>query len=305
MSNLQKFLIISSVEDTASMNIRKNLLNSHEFKFSPLEFQWKDNQIYRLNELEKNFSYHDYFDKCEIYLGLVKKPLIFLDDLKFNDPNFDPDYLIFASRHSSKTSRPALLVHTTGNWDEEANFGGKPKDLSITSALLHKAGYLSLKKTSQFYNLNYFNVDIEVTHHGPTSINKPSIFMELGSNQQEWENEIAGKAVAESIIISILRFLHFIELNDQVVALGFGGTHYGPNFGRLIENANVAFSFICPKYHIQKLTVKLIQQMIENTVENIDYFIIDWKGTNSEDKQHLIPLLEEFNIPIKKTRDFK
>jgi D-tyrosyl-tRNA(Tyr) deacylase len=44
--------------------------------------------------------------------------------------------------------------------------------------------------------------------------------------------------------------------------------------------------------------------MVENTIEPIDYFIIDWKGTNSEDKKHLIPLLEEFEIPLKKTKEF-
>jgi len=45
--------------------------------------------------------------------------------------------------------------------------------------------------------------------------------------------------------------------------------------------------------------------MIENTVEKIDWFVIDWKGTNSEEKQHLMPLLNEFDIPIRKTKDFK
>ncbi len=43
--------------------------------------------------------------------------------------------------------------------------------------------------------------------------------------------------------------------------------------------------------------------MVRNTLEKVDYFIIDWKGTNSEDKKHLIPLLEEFHIPIKKTKE--
>ena len=44
--------------------------------------------------------------------------------------------------------------------------------------------------------------------------------------------------------------------------------------------------------------------MIKNTLEKVDYFIVDWKGTNSDDKKHLIPLLEEFEVPIKKTKEF-
>jgi hypothetical protein len=39
-------------------------------------------------------------------------------------------------------------------------------------------------------------------------------------------------------------------------------------------------------------------------LEKVDYFIIDWKGTNSEDKKHLVPLLEKFDIPIRKTKSF-
>ena len=39
-------------------------------------------------------------------------------------------------------------------------------------------------------------------------------------------------------------------------------------------------------------------------MEKVEFFVIDWKGTNSADKQHLMPILEEYDIPIKKTKDF-
>ena len=61
---------------------------------------------------------------------------------ELNKTNLNPDYLIFASRHTSKTARPAFLVHTTGNWGKNIDFGGEPQDLSLASALLHKAGFL-------------------------------------------------------------------------------------------------------------------------------------------------------------------
>ena len=48
----------------------------------------------------------------------------------------------------------------------------------------------------------------------------------------------------------------------------------------------------------------MIEQMINNNLEKLDFFIIDWKGTNSADKKHLIPLLEQFDIPIRKSKDF-
>jgi D-aminoacyl-tRNA deacylase len=275
------------------MNIRDGMLNSTYYKEKNLT--WHENPVFRLETKSS---------ENEVLLGLTKVPLIFLNDLKLENSELNPDFLIFASRHTSKTARPAFLVHTTGNWGKKAEFGGDPQSLSLSSALLLKAGFISFIETKLFPPLSDFSVDIEVTHHGPTSLEIPLIFMELGSSKGEWKITEAGKTVASVILNTIYRYTEYKKLKNQKIGLGFGGTHYGPNFHRLIENNNIAISFICPKYYIQDLTRDMVSQMIQNTSENVDYFIIDWKGTNSADKKHLIPLLEEFDIPIKKTKDF-
>ncbi|MFW9823042.1 MAG: D-aminoacyl-tRNA deacylase [Candidatus Thorarchaeota archaeon] len=275
------------------MNIRENLLNTTDNKDT--NFIWHENPIIKL-ESKSNES--------EIFLGLTKEPLIFLNNLKLDNIELNPDFLIFASRHTSKTARPAFLVHTTGNWGKEVEFGGEPQSLSLSSALLLKAGFISFNETKLFPPLSDFSVDIEVTHHGPTSLEIPLIFMELGSSKEDWKITEAGKIVARVILKTIYRYTEYKKLKNQKIGLGFGGTHYAPNFNRLIEKNNIAISFICPKYYIQDLIRDMILQMIHNTSENVDYFIIDWKGTNSADKTHLIPLLEDFDIPIKKTKDF-
>jgi len=295
---MKTFLIITSLEDKASMNMREKFLNSKSYNFKETNYVWHENPIYKLTDISSEDEKSSSFTQPEIYLGLTKEPLIFLNDLKLEDAKINPDFLIFASRHTSKTARPAFLVHTTGNWSKDVDFGGEPQDLSIASALLHKAGFMSLTEQEGF------SLDIEVTHHGPTTLEKPLIFMELGSSKEEWVIGEAGKVVSNAIITTIFQFLDYNEEKDQEIGLGFGGTHYAPNYLRLIKNKNIAMSFICPKYYIQDLNVDLIHKMVKNTLETVDYFIIDWKGTNSEDKKHLIPLLEEFDIPIKKTKDF-
>jgi D-aminoacyl-tRNA deacylase len=265
---------------------------------------WQGNTMYKLKNLPPKPEKLSKYSKLEILLGLTKEPLIFLNDLKLNDIHVIPDFLIFASRHTSKTARPAFLVHTTGNWGKTTDFGGEPQDLSITSALLHKAGFISLVEKEFSLALSDFSVDIEVTHHGPTILRTPLIFMELGSSKLEWEISEAGESVARAIMSTVFKFLEYRNKKNQKDGLGFGGTHYAPNFRRLIENNDIAMSFICPKYYIKDLNVDLIFKMVNNTIEPINFFIIDWKGTNSEDKKHLIPLLEQFEIPIKKTKDF-
>ena len=302
--NLIQFLIICSSEDKASLNIRNKFLKSKLFYFEEQDYSWHNNQLFKLKTIVTQNDETNHLGKNEIFLGLTKDPLIFLNDLKLDKSQIKPDLLIFASRHTSKTARPAFLVHTTGNWSQNIDFGGEPQELSRTSAFLHKAGFLSLVEQASLIDSIDFSLDIEVTHHGPTILEQPLIFMELGSSKAEWVIDDAGEILAKSIISTISRYLGYVESKDQRVGLGFGATHYAPNFNRLLLNKEVALSFICPKYYIQTLNNHLIEKMITNTHENVDYFIIDWKGTNSGDKKHLIPLLENFDIPIKKTRDF-
>ncbi|MFX1389586.1 MAG: D-aminoacyl-tRNA deacylase [Promethearchaeota archaeon] len=276
------------------MNIYDKLLNAAKVNFEKLDFFWHENPVFKLKSDLK---------ESEVYLGQTNNPLIFLSDLKLKESKFEPDYLIFASRHRSETARPAFLVHTTGNWDKKTEFGGEPQELSKTSALLHKAGFITLLEKDIPLTLKNFSIDIEVTHHGPTKLDEPLIFIELGSSKGEWKIKDAGELLASSIIQLVDRFIDFKKQSNQVIVLGFGGTHYAPNFRRLIIDKKIAMSFICPKYYIQELDEVMIRKMIDNTTEKVDYFLIDWKGTNSEDKKHLIPLLEQFNIPIKKTKE--
>jgi len=287
------------------MNIRNKLINSKAFIFEETEYFWHKNPLFEFKGFSGKSEESLNFNADQIYLGLTKESLIFLNDLNLGKLALNPDLIIFASRHRSKAQRPAFLAHLTGNWSSKAEFGGNPRELSLASALLFKAGFLSLLENSKICTvLANFSTDIEVTHHGPTTLEKPLIFMELGSTKEEWSIDEAGEVVANSIINAIYKCLDFKKKKDQYIGLGFGGTHYAPNFQRLVINSNVAMSFICPKYYIQELNRDLIAQMIENNLESVDYFIIDWKGTNSEDKKHLVPLLEEFDIPIKKTKDF-
>jgi len=284
--------------------MRDKLLNSKTFYFKETTTRWHENPVFILEYVAFENKKDELLINNQIYLGLTDIPLIFLDDLNFEKTNLKPDFLIFASRHTSKTARPALLVHTTGNWGSNSDFGGKPHDLSKTSALFHKAGFVSLKEQISLFNNPNYSLDIEVTHHGPTVLETPLIFIELGSSKKEWINDEVGELVANAVVNSIFKYLIIKEDKNQQVGLGFGGTHYAPNFNRLVTNHNLAMSFICPKYYIQELDENLIELMISNTLEKVDYFIIDWKGTNSDDKKHLIPLLEKFDIPIKKSKYF-
>ncbi|MGQ4872455.1 MAG: D-aminoacyl-tRNA deacylase [Promethearchaeia archaeon] len=297
------FLIITSTEDIASMNIREHLLNFNFINSIESELKWYNNSVIEIKGFVDNREINKFFNENKIYIGLIDKPLIHLDNLLLKESGLEIDFLVFASRHRSEAARPAFLAHSTGNWSDSADFGGNAKELSKTSALLQKAAFDSLLAAYNSSHLEGFSVDIEVTHHGPTTLEKPLVFVELGSSESEWSIKPAGKVVAEAVLNTCINYLNLNEKKSIKICLGFGGTHYAPQFRKLLIKDNIAFSFICPKYFIKDLNEDLIKQMIDNTLEKIEYFVIDWKGTNSADKQHLIPLLEQFNIPIKRTKE--
>ncbi len=299
------FLIISSTEDIASMNIRDKFLTSKSYTFKKLSNKWYKHDFYELNKVDRNFIKEDITANNKVYLGLTDEGLIFLDDLKLEELDFNPDFLIFASRHASKSARPALLIHTTGNWGEETSFGGNSNEIAYSSAILLKAGFLSLLESSRELEEGKFSIDMEVNHHGPTHHSIPLVFMELGSIKAEWNDQEAGKVVADAIIKTIEKYW-IVKREDPIIGLGFGGTHYSPKFKKLIINTNIAIAHICPKYFVQELNEEMIKQMIDKTIEKtVKFFILDWKGLNSADKSNLSQILIEFNIEIKRTKDFQ
>jgi len=307
-TTMTQFFIINSSKDKASLNIRDKLLSSEKWEFELLSDQWFHNALYKLKSFNSSYKRGVAFlEENEVYLGLTSKRLVFLNDLKLENAILDPDYLIFASRHSSESGKPSFLVHSTGNWSGALRFGGEKKKLSYTTATGIKAGFFSLLEGARERNVTNFSIDVEVTHHGPTRLEIPLIFMELGSTASEWHHNEGGIVLANAIIESLIKIVELRKEGDQKVGIGFGGTHYAPQFRKLLLDSKeqIALSFICPKYYIRALNKQLIDQMIQNTVENVDFFVIDWSGINSAGKKHLLPLLKEFDIPVKKIKKLR
>jgi D-aminoacyl-tRNA deacylase len=302
---MTQFLIVNSSKDAASLNIRKKFLDSSKYKFSIISDKWDNNVLYKLKAFkETNREKEQFLQNNEIFLGLTNQRLIFLDNDNFDDKIIDPDMMIFASRHTSKTGHPSFLVHTTGNWSGDIRYGGKKKELSIGSALMLKAGYQAFLECANKKAVSGFSIDVEVSHHGPTNLKKPLVFMELGSTPKEWHHNYGGMVAANAIINAAIKYSLLEKNESQKIGLGFGGTHYAPQFQKLLQNSDVAISYICPKYYIRSLDKEIIDQMVNKNLEKVDYFILDWSGINSAGKKHLLPLLKQYDIPIKKIKDF-
>lgn len=340
-----EFWIITSTEDIASMNLRDILLKNYNFQIvnensDPWKI-WSDHPTYLLNLSE---SVDDkilaipskYLDLLNIRLVLTDDRMIFLDKdldkIKLKE-KFGADFIIFASRHRSESKLPAILTHSTGNWNSDNSHGGTGNSIALSSAILLGIAYRNLLRENEISGLNW-PVDLEVNHHGPTELPAPLIFMELGSSEENWNDHKGGITVSNAIIKTIFdyfaflftrlkadKFLEssefssreklyeFIKKNSSklnlIIAIGFGGPHYARNFSLLYnKNQDVYISHIIPKYFINGLTIDMVKQMLDNTIENVNTILIDWRGVNSAGKKLILEICESLNIQIRKTKEF-
>ncbi len=204
-----------------------------------------------------------------------------------------PSFIIFVSRHSSKAGKPGFHCHVTGNWTTDTTAGGSPETLAVASPTLLKAALLELSAAKEQYQLTEFALSLEVTHHGPTDINVPSVFMELGSEQNAWNDKHAGSALASAVKKVVFEF----RLPEKEVRrIGFGGNHYAAKFTRQIWNDGPYVGHIVPKHTLPLTTDEMLLRASASVRgEGLEWWI-DKKGTNSELRHRIIALAESHGI---------
>ena len=265
-------LFVASTEDTAGMNIAKQLIDHHNFE--------------KLSEtFHKNPIYTKTLHNKETKLLFVNTEIV---DTQFLGDHFNPALIIFLSRHSSASGIPTLSVHTPGNLSE-AKLGGKPRKVSISPAGAMKNALLEMAKLTNERGVDY-EVSYECTHHGP-SLDVPAMFVEVGSSPKQWKDVKAAEVVADAAVAAVS------ECSGCSVVLGIGGPHYNKKFTKLALSTPRAFGHMIPKYALPEVDAEIIKQCIERTVGTVDSAVLDWKGIKGEHKPKIVAALEKLGIP--------
>ncbi len=258
----KNYLIIASKKDIAGINI-----TTHLSQFGNFNFYLVDGEVIYTENLD--------LEKISHY-----------------------DFVIFASRHRSEKEKKSLSIHAPGNW-RKAEFGGQDGKICKTSALFQKQFFEKLKSNAQKFHLKEYDLTLEPTHHGPL-INKPCVFVEIGSTETEWKDRKAAFIVARTIYETMQEFK---ENPYNEIAIGIGGPHYCPNFNKIQMNSNIAISHVIPQYSFP-LTEEMVQEAIAGTEEDIDLILLDWKGLgNSEQREQIMSVVDKFYIQKKKTSE--
>ncbi|KTG09745.1 hypothetical protein AUR64_08895 [Haloprofundus marisrubri] len=200
----------------------------------------------------------------------------------------DPDLLVFASRHSGETGA-LLTAHFTGNFGPE-KYGGSDRELAETCPGAQKAVVSALAEHAP----DGYEVGIEATHHGPTKLSVPSMFVELGSDDPQWEDAEAARAVARAILD-----LRGTSVNLEAAGgddsddtdngdpnrhvVGFGGGHYAPRFGRVVRETEWAVGHVGANWQLDAMGApETNHDVLEQAFEQSDaeFALVD--GENPE-----------------------
>ena len=265
-------LVVFSKDDLASQNIKNFILT----EVSADEKRVEDYTIY------------DFGD----FLGVeIRERLIyadFLDEKLSKFLNFDE--IIFASRHSSKDGRKILTAHFTGNLDR-ADYGGRTYSLAKPSPDTLKNYVLSLDVPDDF------EFSLEATHHGPSEIKKKSLFVEIGSTEEEWKDEVAGEAVGKAIIEAVK------SEKEWKKAISVGGTHYAPRQTEIVLETTVTFGHIFAKYTFESLTPEFLINAYE--VSEAEFIVIDEKSVNAKVKEKIFTAAQKVGAEVLKSKEVK
>jgi len=259
-----KFAILYSRKDLAGINIAEQLKKM----FIP--------QIPIL-ELKKDSIYSENIDK-----NLAR--------------NFD--FLVFATKHKSKTNKPALSLHAPGNW-RNADYGGKPEKVCPTSASVLKYLFQQLHENAKNNKLKDYEITLECTHHGPY-LEKPCCFIEIGSQEEQWKDKKAAFVIAKTIA-SLQDYNN--NKTKPIAAIGIGGPHYCPNFNKIQTNSKYAIGHIIPQY-VLPLSPTMLKEAIKKTEELVRIAILDWKGCGiSDERKKVLDIIKKSGLKIKRTSE--
>jgi D-aminoacyl-tRNA deacylase len=271
-------LIVASNKDIASLNIKQQILDHYPFRKTAETFQ-------------RSPAYTADVKGKEVTMATLNEESVKAQTLPRDFPN--AELIIFISRHSSQSGMPTLSVHTPGNLGN-AELGGLPQSVSIAPASAMQTALKTLMRQKEELNLNY-EVSYECTHHGP-SLNKPTMFVELGSSPPQWNDLRAAEAVANAAISAIATF----STRTSSAVLGIGGTHYNQKFTRMALAGEAVFGHMISKYALCNVDSAMLRQCVEKTLEPVSLAFLDWKGIKSEDKPNLLTALENVELPYKK-----
>jgi D-aminoacyl-tRNA deacylase len=270
------FVLVTSGHDLAGRTMSSYLIRNAEFAIES-----KRGEVYGesyRSQRHKNIRFH-------IFSGDL------LTSEKISDLYSGADVFIFLSKHRSNSSIPTLTCHFTGNFSADNSYGGNPREIAISYPSLLKAYLKAITAARQ--RVPGYEVIIEATHHGPTSLNKPVLFVELGSSEKQWADENAASVICDTL----LDILDNGFERCKKVGIALGGTHYPRKFNKLLLDSKFGLAAVASKHNLEAIDHAMLNQMIEKSIEEVTHIVLDSKGLGKQ-KDRILKIVEKTSLEL-------
>lgn len=203
----------------------------------------------------------DYYmhDCGRVYLLLIEEIHVkadHIDTLFEEKTSLMVEEVLILSRHVSNSNTPAMTLHAIGipgilPYGEDGKAGGKNGILvppgKYFASLFRRMNTLARKKKLDVD----FDLTLETTHHGPI-LTTPTLYIEIGSTEDEWGREDVADCWAEVISDVLVMFgSKSVYFNSDLdVMIGFGGGHYAPRHKAVILNSDINVGHIIANYSL-------------------------------------------------------
>jgi len=204
------------------------------------------------------------------------------------------DFVVVLSRHRAESGRKTLSVHHPGNPTREA-YGGEPLKLAVAyPALAWKLLRVYARLASEM-GLEGYEVTLEATHHGPTSLRPPVVFIEVGSTELEWRDEKAREAMARAVAETLSEKL---EQCNPVAAIG--GPHYPARYTRASLESSTCFGHIIARHSIEDSSLESAtrQAITRNYPKPVEVLVIEKKSLKSSQRAIVERVAAELGVEI-------
>lgn len=220
-------------------------------------------------------------------LVLIPSPAISADWL---EEKYHYDGYVFLSKHASESGDLALTCHSTGNFGD-ALFGGFARQVAIPYPHRQKSYMKRLWGERNLFSK--FDITIEATHHGPTALSKPTLFIEIGTTEKEWTD----KKLCENVAQIVLKEMSEMPPKHDV-AICFGGTHYPDKFNKELIEGDLALGTVIPKHGLDNIDLELFTHILERNHE-AKFALVDWSGLG-KNKQKIVEMINTSGLEMVK-----
>lgn len=298
-------LLVAFDDDAAASNMASHLAASMKRDDVPLRLHTKERDA----DGESDYERHDgcsrnptcdngrisgFWRSKHYDMMTISTPSISADWLKGSGIVRAGDYdgFVFLSKHAAESGTLALTCHSTGNF-AKAEFGGNDSEVAIPHPHLQKAYLKNLYKKRDDPQFVEFDITIETTHHGPSALDKPEIFVEVGTTPRQWNDEKLCSKVADVVHETLASDVP----QNNPVAVCFGGTHYSSKFTNEILHGPHALGTVVPKKAISHIDDKLFDHIMRRNHMATDA-LLEWGGISSSGKKKLEDMLSTTKLRV-------